>query len=77
MVHAPSGQWPFGKSKLYLKQSSLRRVRSSNLKLAPLRAELVRGFTTEVLRVCSFAPNFPGVKFRYTFRVGVISAKPP
>jgi hypothetical protein len=28
------GQWPFGKSKLDLKQSSLRRVRSSNLKLA-------------------------------------------
>jgi hypothetical protein len=39
--HALSGQWPFGKSKLDLKQSSLRRVRSSNLKLASWRAELV------------------------------------
>jgi len=42
MVHALSGQWPFGKSKLDLKQSSLRRFRSSNLKLASWRAELVQ-----------------------------------
>ena len=41
MVHALSGQWPFGKSKLDLKQSSLRRVRSSYLQLASWRAELV------------------------------------
>jgi len=41
MVHALSGQWPYGKSKLDLKQSSLRRVRSSNLNLASWRAELV------------------------------------
>jgi hypothetical protein len=42
MAHALLGQWPFGKSKLDLKQSSLRRVRSSNLKLASWRAELVQ-----------------------------------
>jgi hypothetical protein len=41
MAHALSGQWSFGKSKLDFKQSSLRRVRSSNLKLASWRAELV------------------------------------
>jgi hypothetical protein len=41
MVHALSGPWPFGKSKLDLKQSSLRRVRSSDLKLASWRGELV------------------------------------
>jgi hypothetical protein len=41
MAHALSGQWPFGKSKRDLKQSSLRRVRSSDLKLAPWRVELV------------------------------------
>ena len=41
MVHALSCQWPFGESKLDLKQSSLRRVRSNNLKLASWRAELV------------------------------------
>ena len=41
MVHALSRQWPFGESKLDLKQSSLRRVRSNNLKLASWRAELV------------------------------------
>jgi hypothetical protein len=41
MAHALSGEWPFGQSKLYLKQSSLRRLRSSNLKLASWRAELV------------------------------------
>jgi hypothetical protein len=34
MAHALSGQWPLGKSKLDLKQSSLRRAKSSNLKLA-------------------------------------------
>ena len=44
MVHALSGHWSFGKSILDLKQSSLRRVRSSNLKLASWRAELVRDF---------------------------------
>jgi hypothetical protein len=41
MIHALSCQWPFGESKLDLKQSSLRRVRSNNLKLASWRAELV------------------------------------
>ena len=41
MIHALSCQWPFGKSKLHLKQSSLRRIRSNNLKLASWRAELV------------------------------------
>jgi hypothetical protein len=41
MVLALSGQWPFGKLKLDLIQSSLRRVRSSNLKLASWLAELV------------------------------------
>jgi hypothetical protein len=41
MAHALSSQWPFGKSKLDLKQSSLRRVRSNNLKLASWRAALV------------------------------------
>ena len=41
MAHALSRQWPFGKSKLDLKKSSLRRVRLNNLKLAPWRAELV------------------------------------
>jgi hypothetical protein len=44
MVHALSCQWPFGKSKLDLKQSSLRRVRSNNLKLASWRAALVVAF---------------------------------
>ena len=42
MVHALSCQWPFGESKLDLKQSSLKRVRSNNLKLASWRAELVQ-----------------------------------
>ena len=42
MVHALSCQWPFGESKLDLKQSSLRRVRSNNLKLASWLATLVR-----------------------------------
>ena len=42
MVHAIPGQWPFGQSKLDLKQSSLKRVRSNNLKLASWRAELVQ-----------------------------------
>jgi hypothetical protein len=46
MVHALSCQWPFGESKLDLKQSSLRRVRSNNLKLASWRAELVKRFST-------------------------------
>jgi hypothetical protein len=41
MTHALSCQRPFCKSKLDLKQSSLRRVRSNNLKLASLRAALV------------------------------------
>ena len=41
MASALSGQWPFGKSKLDRKQSSLRRVRSGNLKLASWRAGLV------------------------------------
>jgi hypothetical protein len=41
MIHALSGQLPFGKLKLDLKQSSFRRVRSSNLKLASWRGELV------------------------------------
>ena len=41
MALALSCQWPFGKTKLDLKQSSLRRIRSDNLKLASLRAELV------------------------------------
>ena len=41
MVHALPCQWPFGESKLDLKQSSLRRVRSNNLKLASWLATLV------------------------------------
>ena len=41
MIYALSCQWPFGESKLDLKQSSLRRVKSNNLKLASWRAELV------------------------------------
>jgi hypothetical protein len=44
MVHALSGQWPFGQSKLDLEQSSLRRLRSSNLKLASWRGELVLSY---------------------------------
>jgi hypothetical protein len=46
MVHALSCQWLFGKLKLDLKQSSLRRVRSNNLKLASWRAALVVVFVT-------------------------------
>jgi hypothetical protein len=41
MAHALSSPWSFGKSKLDLKKSSLRRVRSSHLKLASWRGELV------------------------------------
>jgi hypothetical protein len=41
MVHVLSFQWPFGMSKLDPKQSSLRRVRSNNPKLASWRAALV------------------------------------
>jgi hypothetical protein len=48
MVHALSCQWPFGESKLDLKQSSLRRARSNNLKLASWRAELVVVLTQQV-----------------------------
>jgi len=48
MAYAPSGQWPFDYSKLDLKQSSLRRVRSSNLKQASWQAELVAAGTGRV-----------------------------
>jgi hypothetical protein len=44
MAHALSCQRPFGESKLDFKQSSLRRVRSNNLKLAYWRAVLVRAW---------------------------------
>ena len=42
MAHALSGHWPFGKSKLDLKQSSLRQARSSDLKFSSWLAELVK-----------------------------------
>jgi hypothetical protein len=49
MAHALSCQWPFGKSKLDFKQSSLRRVRSNNLKLASWRVWI---FKVEFFRCC-------------------------
>jgi hypothetical protein len=58
MVHALSGQWPFGKSKLDLKHSSLRRVRSSNLKLASWCAELVPYSLESALRTRPNSPIF-------------------
>jgi len=54
MAHALSGQWPFGKSKLDLKQSSLRRARSSNLKVASWLAEL-----EAAEKSISHAPSMP------------------
>jgi|AntAceMinimDraft_5_1070358.scaffolds.fasta_scaffold88480_2 hypothetical protein len=61
MAHALSSQWPFGKSKLDLKKSSLRRVRSRNLKIVPWRAALiiVVGVTPDCYRV---AQNFTMVE---------------
>jgi hypothetical protein len=47
-ARALSGKWPLGKSKSDLKQSSLRRVRSSYLKLASWRAELVAFVTARL-----------------------------
>jgi hypothetical protein len=41
MAHALSGQWCCGSSKLDVKQSSLRRVKWSNLTIVSWRAELV------------------------------------
>jgi hypothetical protein len=51
MVHALSGHWPFGLSKLNLKQSSLRRARSSNLTIASWLAELVIANGAEITRI--------------------------
>jgi hypothetical protein len=55
ITHALSGQWPFGKSKLDLKQSSLKRARSSNLNLASWCAKLLAevGYFSQTPHYCS------------------------
>ena len=60
MVHVLSGHWRFGYSKLDLKLSSLRQVRSSDLKLASWLAELV-AINPRSLHLHSLAFAFPPI----------------
>ena len=70
MVHALSCQWPFGKSKLDLKQSLLRRVRSNNLKLASWRAELV----TKSTKKSTNRSKLQSIKPLYITRINELGA---
>ena len=67
-AHALLGHWRFGQSKLDVKQSSLRRVRSSNIKCASCLATLVAFSFLQLKGGIEFSE---GTTAKWTFDVGI------